>query len=212
MHTPNIDKLASTSVVFDNATVQQAICCPSRSSFLTGRRPDTTKVWDLVTYWRESGGNFTSLPQYFKESGYITAGMGKIFHPGFWQDDIKYSWSYPYYHAPSQNKINGNWTLSWQALDLPDAEMPDGQLATHAVSVLRNVSVSEKPFFVAVGFHKPHLPFISPLKYYDLYPPSSIDLAPFPFPPNNWGKAKPWAWDDQSGPRLHIFKYLFELI
>lgn len=62
--------------------LQQALCAPSRASFLTSRRPDTTKVYDLDTYWRNAGGNFTTLPQYFKENGYFTASMGKVFHNG----------------------------------------------------------------------------------------------------------------------------------
>jgi arylsulfatase A-like enzyme len=79
--TPNFDRFAELpgTVVFDRAYVQQAICCPTRSSFLTGRRPDTTKVWDLKTQFRISGGaNWTTLPQFFRERGYWTAGMGKV--------------------------------------------------------------------------------------------------------------------------------------
>jgi hypothetical protein len=78
--TPNVDKLASSpgAVVFERSYVQQAICCPTRSSFLTGRRPDTTKVWDLHTHFRASGGEFTTLPQYFLENGWYTMGMGKV--------------------------------------------------------------------------------------------------------------------------------------
>ena len=79
--TPNFDRFAELpgTVVFDRAYVQQAICCPTRSSFLTGRRPDTTKVWDLKTQFRVSGGaNWTTLPQFFRERGYWTAGMGKV--------------------------------------------------------------------------------------------------------------------------------------
>jgi len=206
MYTPNLDALASQSLVFDNAMVQQAICCPSRSSFLTGRRPDTTKVWDLITYFRTSGGNFTTLPQYFKENGYSTAGMGKIFHPGPWNDDIKYSWSYPYYHAPSQDVYGCcvNTTSTWWAIDnVEDTALPDGQLATHAIQLMREfANNSTKPFFLAVGFHKPHFPFFAPRKYYDLYPPESIHLASFRSPPVNWGAAAQYAWDDQSGPRV----------
>jgi iduronate 2-sulfatase len=78
--TPNVDKLAASpgAVVFERSYVQQAICCPTRSSFLTGRRPDTTKVWDLHTHFRASGGDFVTLPQYFLQNGWYTMGMGKV--------------------------------------------------------------------------------------------------------------------------------------
>ena len=81
--TRNVDKLAKSpgAVLFERSYVQQAICCPTRSSFLTGRRPDTTKVWDLHTHFRASGGDFITLPQYFLQNGYYTMGMGKVFHP-----------------------------------------------------------------------------------------------------------------------------------
>ena len=78
MTTPNIDRLATRSLVARRAYVQQAVCSPSRTSMLTGRRPDTTRVHDLTQYWRDVAGNFTTLPQYFKENGYKTAGLGKV--------------------------------------------------------------------------------------------------------------------------------------
>jgi iduronate 2-sulfatase/deleted-in-malignant-brain-tumors protein 1 len=97
MSTPGLDALAKESLVFDNAYVAVAWCSPSRTAFLTSRRPDSTMTWSVVPseYWRERGGNFTTLPQYFKESGYLTIGMGKIFHPGpaSGNCDVKYSWS-----------------------------------------------------------------------------------------------------------------------
>ena len=80
--TPNIDQLASKSILFENAFAQQALCGPSRTSFLTGRRPDTTKLYDFKSYWRKAAGNFTTIPQHFKQSGYYTASFGKVFHPG----------------------------------------------------------------------------------------------------------------------------------
>jgi len=82
--TPNLDQLAQRSVRFTTAAAQQAVCAPSRISFLTGRRPDTTKLLSnkKATYWRDNAGNFTSLPQHFKDAGYVTLSAGKIFHPG----------------------------------------------------------------------------------------------------------------------------------
>ena len=81
MHTPNLDGLASRSLVFERAYVQQALCSPSRSSLMTGRRPDTTHVTDLNTWFREAGGNFTTIPQFFKQQGYKSINVGKMFHP-----------------------------------------------------------------------------------------------------------------------------------
>ena len=84
VQTPNLDKLAGRSVRFATATSQLAVCAPSRTSFLTGRRPDTTKQFSNkgATYWRENAGNFTTLPQHFKNAGYASVSVGKIFHPG----------------------------------------------------------------------------------------------------------------------------------
>ncbi|KAH3769622.1 hypothetical protein DPMN_170895 [Dreissena polymorpha] len=97
IHSPNIDALARKSLLLKKAYVQQAICSPSRTSFLTSRRPDTTHVYDLDTYWRKKSGNFTTIPQYFKNHGRITAGMGKIFHPVLnSHEDAPYSWTEPY--------------------------------------------------------------------------------------------------------------------
>ena len=80
---PHIDQLAARGTVFTHAYVQQAVCAPSRTSFLTSRRPDTTRLYDFGSYWRKHAGNFTTIPQYFKENGYRTVSMGKVFHPGY---------------------------------------------------------------------------------------------------------------------------------
>uniref|UniRef100_A0A5F5PPQ5 Iduronate 2-sulfatase n=1 Tax=Equus caballus TaxID=9796 RepID=A0A5F5PPQ5_HORSE len=82
IRSPNIDQLASHSLLFQNAFAQQAVCAPSRVSFLTGRRPDTTRLYDFNSYWRVHAGNFSTIPQYFKENGYVTMSVGKVFHPG----------------------------------------------------------------------------------------------------------------------------------
>ncbi len=112
---PNIDKLASESLVFDRAYCQIAVCSPSRASLLTGRRPDTNHVWRIASdeYWRtNTNATRSTIPQYFKENGYVSAGMGKIFHPGppSGNDDRKYSWSdVPYFHAPDDSANGTSW-------------------------------------------------------------------------------------------------------
>ena len=113
---PNIDALAAKSIVFERAYCQVSTCSPSRTSLLTGRRPDTNHVWAIATdkYWRNYT-NATTIPQYFKENGYISVGMGKIFHPGVpnGHDDIDYSWSMPYYHPPmgAKNRSHSWWSF-----------------------------------------------------------------------------------------------------
>ncbi len=187
---PNIDALASRSLLFERAYSQVSVCSPSRTSLLTGRRPDTNHVWsnDNDEYWRNVT-NATTMPQYFKENGYISIGMGKIFHFGFpvGFDDNKYSWSLPYYHSLLWLFYAANTTSSWWSFDgFQDNQLPDGQIADKAVEHIRTLKQNrnegdDRPFFLAVGFHKPHLPFHAPSKYYDLYPPvSQIKLAENP--------------------------------
>ena len=193
---PNIDQLASKSLLFERAYCQVAVCSPSRASLLTGRRPDTNHVWRIAAdeYWRNYT-NATTIPQYFKENGYISIGMGKIFHPGApsGHDDQAYSWSpegLPYFHSKITPGKPLNASYSWWSFqDYQDNQLPDGDIADNAVSVLQQLKKNQtkgddRPFFLAVGFHKPHLPFFAPSKYFDMYPPASeIKLPANPVPP-----------------------------
>ncbi|XP_076446036.1 iduronate 2-sulfatase-like [Babylonia areolata] len=198
MVTPNIDNLAKRSVRFDRAYVQQAFCGPSRVSFLTSRRPDTTRLYDLRSYWRKKAGNFTTLPQHFKENGYFTQSVGKVFHPGKASngtDDYPLSWSVPAYHPPTQKykkarvcpgpdgQLHANLVCPVTVSEMPGGSLPDIQSSDFAVEFLRNRTsrqLHDQPFFLAVGFHKPHVPLKFPKEYLDLYPMSDIHLATNP--------------------------------
>ena len=198
--TPNIDQIASKGLVLDRAYCQQAVCSPTRSSLLTGTRPDTTKVWDLNTHFRKALPDVVTLPQLFKNNGYVTQGMGKIYHHGF--DDAP-SWSIPTAfptakHGAERAPADPDTPLNaktrrgppFGSPDIPDNAMHDGALADMAVSALGKLHQQGQPFFLAVGFIKPHLPFIAPKKYWDLYDPATIALAPNPFRPKG---APPYA-------------------
>jgi len=198
VQSPNIDKLAATGLRFDRAYCQQAVCSPTRSSLMTGRRPDSTRVYDLVTHFRTALPNVKTLPQAFKEAGYHTEGMGKIYHGGY--DDAP-SWSIPSWSPGKQagKKQMAEARFPGMTLtqapkkkagtsgpkDVPattvvnndGAELPDTQIASHAIERLAALKAGKEPFFLAVGFMKPHLPFVAPKKYWDLYDPSKITLA-----------------------------------
>ena len=197
MISPNIDALAAKSMVFERAYCQIAVCSPSRASLLTGRRPDTNHVWKIAAdeYWRDYT-NATTIPQYFKENGYVSIGMGKIFHPGApsGNDDIKYSWSLPYFHGNNSVQSNKSW-YRWE--NISDSGLRDGQIADNAVKIIQQIKENRtkgvvNPFFLAAGFHKPHLPFFAPSKYYDMYPiaddivPPANPNAPKDIPPISW--------------------------
>ncbi|MCX6366737.1 MAG: sulfatase-like hydrolase/transferase [Armatimonadetes bacterium] len=167
---PNIDRLAKSGMVFQQAYCQQAVCSPSRSSLLTGRRPDATKVWDLVTHFRTALPDVVTLPQYFKNNGYHAAGLGKIYHGGY--DDAP-SWSVPHW-TPKTKELETTKSHAYLATDKPEEALPDGAVAAEAISRLKGYKKSGQPFFLAVGFVKPHLPFVSPKKYWDLYDPAKI--------------------------------------
>ncbi|XP_070819341.1 iduronate 2-sulfatase [Chaetodon trifascialis] len=192
---PNIDQLASKSQVFLNAYAQQAVCAPSRTSMLTSRRPDTTRLYDFKSYWRVHSGNYTTMPQYFKSRGYFTMSVGKIFHPGVpsnFTDDYPYSWSSPAYHPASlryekekmckgeDGKLHANLLCAVNVTEQPGGTLPDLESTDEAVRLLKSRANSDVPFFLAVGFHKPHIPFRIPQEYLKLYPIDQMTLAPDP--------------------------------
>ncbi|XP_017529406.1 iduronate 2-sulfatase isoform X2 [Manis javanica] len=200
IRTPNIDQLASHSLLFQNAFAQQAVCAPSRVSFLTGRRPDTTRLYDFNSYWRVHAGNFSTLPQYFKENGYVTMSVGKVFHPGVssnHSDDSPYSWSVPPYHPSSEKyentktcrgpdgQLHANLLCPVDVAEVPEGTLPDKQSTEEAIRLLEKMKTSASPFFLAIGYHKPHIPFRYPKEFQKLYPLESIPLAPDPQIPSD---------------------------
>ena len=172
MHTPNIDRLAQRGTLFNRAYCQNPLCHPSRTSILTGLRPNTTGVFSNSTGFRENLPNAVTLPQHFKISGYHTQSIGKVAQNLERQDDA-YSWSVPSWTQPSSYD-NRSSVSSWQALDVEDDELRDGRTAKRAIEVLEEIQNNR--FFLAVGFRKPHLPFYAPRKYYELYNDVSFNL------------------------------------
>ena len=172
IHTPNIDRLAQRGTLFNRAYCQYPVCNPSRASILTGLRPETNGVQDNDTYFRETVPNAVTFPQHFKAYGYHTRSIGKITHgPAAFDDEL--SWSTPGWRIRrSQYKD----IPSWQALDVADDKLRDGQTARHAVEVLEEIQNLQ--FLLAVGFNKPHMPFDAPAKYYDLYDDPITDQVP----------------------------------
>ncbi|XP_059613786.1 iduronate 2-sulfatase [Phlebotomus argentipes] len=181
--TPHMDSLLKEGFYFNRAYAQQAVCAPSRNSMLTSRRPDTLHLYDFYSYWREFAGNYTTLPQYLKSHGYFTASVGKVFHPGVtsnFTDDYPYSWSTEAYHPPTEEfmhapvcedaetgKLVQNLLCPVDVTSQPGHSLPDIESVEKAVDILNNVS---EPFFLAVGLHKPHIPFRIPREYLDFHP------------------------------------------
>ena len=199
--TPNLDALAARGTVFDRAYCQQAVCSPSRSSLLTGRRPDTTRVYDLVTHFRKALPDVVTLPQHFKNHGYHVQGVGKIYHGGY--NDAP-SWSVPWEGTKGRNfgpeglkrlaalkekakaagedvsRVRG---LPYEAPDVADETLNDGWTANRAIEILKERKGKKEPFFLAIGFLKPHLPFVAPKKYWDRYDASKLPVAESANPP-----------------------------
>ncbi|NXU49841.1 IDS sulfatase, partial [Turnix velox] len=208
---PNIDQLASRSVVFSNAYAQQAVCAPSRVSFLTGRRPDTTRLYDFYSYWRVHAGNYSTMPQYFKENGYVTLSVGKVFHPGIssnHSDDYPYSWSVPPFHPSTEKyendktcgekggKLYANLVCPVDVTEMPSGTLPDIQSTEEAIRLLNVMKTNKKKFFLAVGYHKPHIPLRYPQEFIKLYPLENITLAPDPWVPKQLPSVAYNPWMD----------------
>jgi len=213
-HSPNINRLAANGLTFTRAYCQQSVCNPSRASLLTGLRPDSIQVWDLYTSFRDNVPDVVTLPQFFKEKGYTTIGLGKTFHNNL-PDTL--SWTrkphiegYPFdpdavylneenlqiqeakieeMIAAGRNRIDqlGHWYVKANAVEIAEAGDDayfDGAQTSLAISILKELANDPEPFFLSVGYYRPHLPFNAPKKYWDLYDREALPLANNQFAPN----------------------------
>ncbi len=189
---PNIDKLAAEGVLFNRAFTQQAVCAPSRNTLMTGLRPDKLGIWDLATFFRDKAPDAVSLTQQFMKNGYVAEGMGKIYHTGHGNKNDVLSWSssnfeHPYKAEKRPQLTSGDTTklntcypeidglkLPWYRSQMPEEEHDDYRVASHAIKRIN--ALKDTNFFLAVGFVKPHLPFVAPAKYWDMYDPAKIKV------------------------------------
>ncbi|MCU0962235.1 MAG: sulfatase [Pirellulaceae bacterium] len=189
VQSPNIDRLARSSRLFQRAYIQQAVCGPSRASLLTGRLPDNTRVWHNRHLFRDTLPDAVTLPQLFQNNGYHTQGLGKVFSGREREEDPR-SWSVPSMvrgqgwrnYALRENNTRTGKGAAFEAADVGDDGYADGKLADVAIQTLQDLQRQSRPFFLAVGFSKPHLPFNAPKKYWNLYDPD-VFAPETPFAP-----------------------------
>lgn len=208
---PNLDRLAARGMVFERAFCQQALCSPSRISLLSGRHPWTTKIYSIGPFLRETMPDVVTLPQHFKNNGYFTRSLGKVYHVGI---DDPASWSVPPWHSKAprygpesqalvktmvaEMKARGEPIPKqgkklpifrgpvFEAPDLADGDLLDGDTTREALAAMRELAEKpQQPFFLAVGFANPHVPWVAPKRYWDLYRREDIPLPPNQFAPKN---------------------------
>lgn len=195
--TPGIDALAARGVLFSSAYCNQAVCSPSRNSLMTGLRPETIGIYDLPTNFRKAVPDAETVAQYFMAHGYRTEAMGKIMHKGHGNVEDAASWSVPHFLAKAPTYLNpestangrkdnrgGTRGTATEIAEVDDEAYGDGLTAKEAVTRLQLAATkSDEPFFMAVGFIRPHLPFVAPKKYWDLYDPAMLPMPTVTTPP-----------------------------
>ena len=231
MVTPHLDSLAARSLVLTNAFSQVSLCGPSRSSFMTGRRPDTIRCYDNPDSktFRQRLPDLVTMPQYFKQHGYLAIGAGKIYHPGRLyrktlsrriksiiftaktigipdtnqEDDFPSSWSEEIHHTNTTDDHSKIWH-AYTEEELEGVVLRDVANTDYFVEKLSHISgeavSGEKPFFFAMGFHKPHMPWDAPQEFFDLYPEADIDLPLNPYIPEDMPLS---AWIHFNGVRRY---------
>ena len=215
--TPHIDRLARRGILFTRAYCQQAVCNPSRASLITGRRPDTLKVWDLRTHFRDHLPDVVTLPQHVRRHGYTARSIGKVLHGTGRPSKDPPSWSAPAeldgFPGFKRNYLlernqTGRKAAAAECVDAPDNAYRDGQIADLAVRRLRELKQAGKPFFLAVGFKKPHLPFCAPKRYWGLHDRAKLARPANPTRPSdapdvafhNWKELRGYTDVPKAGP------------
>lgn len=207
--TPHMDALAKNGLLFNNAYCQEAICSPSRASVMTGARPETIKVIENFTYFRDVNPDIVTLPQHLITKGYEATYTGKIYHPGYTDEEL--SWSRKAYSGPDvpdmPERIRGyvnpeNQEMfrknraeviakygedapkhglgkgpSYEFEDAPDNTYEDGHNTDLAIATMKEMAQNDKPFFLGLGFKKPHLEWIAPKKYWDMYDGKDLQMT-----------------------------------
>ncbi|MBN2505792.1 MAG: sulfatase [Verrucomicrobia bacterium] len=223
---PHLDRLAARGVVFNRAFCQQALCSPSRISLLTGRHPWTTRIYTIGPFLRETMPDVVTLPQHFKDNGYFTRSLGKVYHVGI---DDPASWSVPPWHSKKPRygpvgtaavaqrrqalKATGNPIPqkganapfyagpAFEAPAVADDDLLDGDTVREAlVAMGERAGKGQQPFFLAVGFANPHVPWVAPKPYWDLYRPADL-----PLPENRYAPKHAPAFAATSGADFYWY-------
>jgi arylsulfatase A-like enzyme len=199
VYTPNQQRLAKMGVAFVNAHTASPVCCPSRGAVMTGLRPSTSGIYNNGQWWKPHMPGVKTIPQYFKENGYYAAGVGKIHHhtwgsnpPCQWDEykrmqfdnewdlpnRLNYPWNENRPPVPKKYPFNGlasaRHEFDWGVLDKPEDQFGDAVSVTWAIDFLKRKHT--KPFFLACGTFRPHLPWYIPKQYLEMYPLDEIEL------------------------------------
>jgi len=221
IHSPNIDALSASGLRFDRAYCNIPVCGASRASLFTGVRPHRTRFTTHYSRADQDAPKCVPLHTLLKSNGYHTVSLGKVLHV---VEDSAAGWSEPVWRPSPKGLVGGHYRLPesfpkgrlsrdgrglpYEAADVPDNAYGDGRLADEAVTRLRTLARQDQPFFLAVGFFKPHLPFVAPQKYWDLYDAEAIKLPDNYGPPkgapsaslHNFGELRAYADVPRTGP------------
>ena len=205
VQTPHLDRLAARGTRFNRAYCNQAVCGPSRYNLMLGSRSTSTGLYTFGRDFRDTLPDAVTLPQFFQQHGYHAESMGKVYHIGHQTYNDEASWSVPHhselvieYVDPASTPADGSLTreeaffsnargdtpnrelprgAAWEQPNVTDEAYADGRIAARARARLSQLSLRDQPFFLAVGFARPHLPFSAPRRYWDLYDPATLPLA-----------------------------------
>ncbi len=220
MVTPHVDALADRGILFRRAYCQVPVCGATRASLLSGVRPRRDRFVDFSTWLDRDLPGARTLPEHFRQGGYNTVSVGKVFH--HLTDAAERSWSKP----PWRPELPGSWRNyllaenlardeapdqrgpAWDRVDAPDNAYADGQIAEMAIAEMDRLAAADEPFFLAAGFLKPHLPFNAPTRYWDLYRQADLQMADNPLPPagappeslHDWGELRQYFDIPAEGP------------